>query len=81
MGSDVVLCGSVGAGNTTKLANQIMPFIKECDVKHISAYILNIEENTPFFKMQNKLNLPDEDSVCEFYKFTSKINNFHIVFY
>ncbi len=48
-----------------------LDFIKECDVTHVSAYILNIEENTPFYKMQNKLNLPDENTVCEFYEFTS----------
>lgn len=56
---------------TIDTLKETLDFIKECDVKHISAYILNIEENTPFFKMQNNLNLPDEDSVCEFYKFTS----------
>ena len=50
---------------------ETLDFIKECDVKHVSAYILNIEENTPFYKMQNKLNLPDENTVCEFYEFTS----------
>ena len=49
-----------------------LDFIKECDVSHVSAYILNIEENTPFFKLQNKLNLPNENSVCEFYEFTSE---------
>jgi oxygen-independent coproporphyrinogen-3 oxidase len=35
-------------------------------LKHISAYMLKIEENTPFFGMDN-LNLPDEDSVCDSY--------------
>ena len=49
-----------------------LDFIKECDITHISAYILNIEENTPFFKLQNKLNLPDENSVCEFYEYTAE---------
>lgn len=51
---------------------ETLNFIKECDVTHISAYILSIEENTPFFKLQNKLNLADEDTVCEFYEFTVK---------
>lgn len=50
---------------------ETLDFIKECNIKHISAYILNIEENTPFHKIQYKLNLPDEDKVCEFYEFTS----------
>ena len=34
-------------------------------VTHISAYMLKIEENTPFAKA--KLNLPDEDEVCDIY--------------
>lgn len=32
--------------------------------------LLKIEENTPFFKLQDKLNLPDEDDVCSTYIFT-----------
>lgn len=34
-------------------------------VSHISAYMLKIEENTPYAK--EKLILPDEDSVCDMY--------------
>ncbi len=34
-------------------------------VTHISAYMLKIEENTPF--AERELTLPDEDSVCEMY--------------
>ncbi|MBE6751618.1 MAG: radical SAM family heme chaperone HemW [Ruminococcaceae bacterium] len=56
---------------TIETLKETLDFIKECDVKHISAYILNLEENTPFYKMQNKLNLPDENTVCDFYEFTS----------
>lgn len=37
--------------------------------EHISAYILKIEENTAFFKMQDKLNLPDDDAIAEQYLF------------
>ncbi len=56
---------------TIETLKETLDFIKECNVKHVSAYILNIEENTPFYKMQNKLNLPDENTVCDFYEFTS----------
>ncbi len=56
---------------TIETLKETLDFIKECDVKHISAYILNIEENTPFYKMQNKLNLPDDNTICDFYEFTS----------
>lgn len=56
---------------TIETLKETLNFIKECDVKHVSAYMLNIEENTPFYKIQNKLNLPDENTVCDFYEFTS----------
>ena len=47
--------------------NETFAFIKEMDVTHISAYMLKIEENTPFYKLQNKLDLPDEDCVSDMY--------------
>lgn len=56
---------------TIESLTETLDFIKDCDVKHVSAYILNIEENTPFYKMQNKLSLPNENTVCDFYEFTS----------
>lgn len=36
-------------------------------VPHISGYMLKLEEGTPFYKMQDKLLLPDEDAVCDMY--------------
>lgn len=39
-------------------------------VSHISAYMLKIEENTPF--ANSDLNLPDEDETCELYLHTVK---------
>lgn len=36
-------------------------------VQHISAYLLKIEENTPFFKRQSSLNLPSDDTAAELY--------------
>lgn len=36
-------------------------------VPHISGYMLKLEEGTPFYKMQDKLSLPDEDTVCDMY--------------
>ena len=35
--------------------------------KHISAYILKIEEGTHFYKIKNKLALPDEDETADLY--------------
>ncbi|MDD6021138.1 MAG: radical SAM family heme chaperone HemW [Acutalibacteraceae bacterium] len=44
-------------------------FIMQLDVKHISAYMLKIEEGTFFSKMRGKLPFPDEDEVCDMYLF------------
>ena len=41
--------------------------------KHISAYILKLEEGTYFFKNRNKYNFPDEDTVSNFYLLTSQL--------
>jgi oxygen-independent coproporphyrinogen-3 oxidase len=35
--------------------------------KHISAYILKIEEGTPFYARKSSLPLPDEDETCDLY--------------
>ena len=35
--------------------------------EHISAYGLSVEEGTPFFAMQNRLQLPDEEAAREMY--------------
>ena len=57
---------------TLESLKETLDFIRLCEVKHVSAYILNLEENTPFFKMKEKLNLPNEDEVCELYEYTCK---------
>ncbi len=50
---------------TEESLKESIDFIIEQDVKHISAYILKIEEGTPFSQMS--LPLPDEDEVCDLY--------------
>ena len=42
-------------------------FILSLNPEHISSYILKIEQNTAFFKNQETLNLPDDDSAAEQY--------------
>ncbi len=54
---------------TQKSLEKTLEFVTSAEIKHISAYILKIEENTPFYKNQSSLNLPDEDTVCDFYEF------------
>ncbi|MBE6750871.1 MAG: radical SAM family heme chaperone HemW [Ruminococcaceae bacterium] len=46
-----------------------LEFITELKPEHISAYILKIEENTAFSKLQNSLNLPNDDDIAEQYLF------------
>lgn len=52
---------------TVEGLDETLDFIKEADVNHVSAYMLKIEPNTPFYKLQDKLALPDEDAVSEMY--------------
>lgn len=42
-------------------------FLASLKPEHISAYILKIEPNTPFDKMQTKLSLPDEEVQAQLY--------------
>ncbi len=57
---------------TVESLDKSIDFLLSQDIKHISAYMLKIEENTPFFKKQNSLLLPDEDTVCNMYLHTVK---------
>ena len=52
---------------TTDTLRQSVTFCAGCGVKHISAYILKIEENTPFFAAKNTLPLPSEDEQADLY--------------
>ena len=57
---------------TMESLDESIDFLLSSGIKHISAYMLKIEEGTPFYKMQNTLTLPDEDTVCEMYLHTVK---------
>jgi oxygen-independent coproporphyrinogen-3 oxidase len=48
----------------------VVDSVRECKrlgAKHISAYLLKIEEGTPFYKSKDQLQLPDEDAAVERY--------------
>ena len=47
--------------------DETFEFIDKMQVTHISAYMLKIEKGTKFFDIKDKLELPDEDEVCEMY--------------
>ena len=42
-------------------------FCAESGAKHVSSYLLKIEQDTPFSKVEKLLNLPDEDECCDMY--------------
>lgn len=42
-------------------------FINEMGVPHISAYMLKIEQGTPFYRLRDRLELPSEDEVADMY--------------
>ena len=46
---------------------ETLDFCISSGVQHISAYILKLEENTPFYKNRAKLNLPDDDLTADLY--------------
>ena len=55
---------------TTKEIKNSIDFCSHLDVEHISAYMLKIEKNTPFYT-QN-LNLPTDDDAAELYLFAAE---------
>lgn len=52
---------------TAESLKKSIEFCKNSGAKHISAYILKIEERTPFYEMKDSLTLPDEDETCDLY--------------
>lgn len=54
---------------TMESLEKTLKFVVNSGAKHISAYILKIEENTLFHRRKDTLPLPDEDTVCDMYEF------------
>lgn len=54
-------------GQTSQSLRRSIEFCAEADIPHISAYLLKIEEGTPFYKRKDTLSLPDEDAACDLY--------------
>lgn len=63
---DLMLC--IPYQTKSSLAESIK-FCKDCDVTHISAYLLKIEENTPFFDLKDKISLFSDDEQAQMYTF------------
>lgn len=54
---------------TAESLKETLDFCISSGVTHISSYILKLEEGTFFYKNQSKYPFPDEDAVCDMYKF------------
>ncbi len=57
---------------TMESLDESIDFLLGLEIPHISAYMLKVEEGTPFDKMTDSLSLPDEDTVAEMYLHTSE---------
>ncbi len=53
---------------TEESLRETLQFAVDCDVTHISAYILKIEEGTFFDTHRERYTFPDEDQVCNLYE-------------
>lgn len=52
---------------TKESIRESVAFCAESGAKHVSSYLLKIEQGTPFEKVEKLLDLPDEDESCEMY--------------
>ena len=66
--SNITLDVMLGIPNQTeKSLNETLDFCISLGVPHISAYMLKLEENTHFYKNQDKYNFPDDDLTADLY--------------
>lgn len=66
--SNITLDVMLGIPNQTeKNLNETLDFCISLGVPHISAYMLKLEENTHFYKNQEKYNFPDDDLTADMY--------------
>lgn len=56
------------SGQTEKSLTRSVDFCASLGVRHISAYILKIEQGTLYNRRKDTLSLPDEDEVCRLYE-------------
>ncbi len=57
---------------TMESLDESIDFLLSLKISHISAYMLKVEEGTPFDKMADSLPLADDDTVAEMYLHTSE---------
>lgn len=54
-------------GETTESLDRSLSVIEALRPEHVSAYLLKVEEDTPFYKNRYSLETPDEDTLCDRY--------------
>ncbi len=57
-------------GQTKESLLRSIKFCAAQDIQHISAYLLKIEPGTEFYERIDELELPEEETVSDFYRFT-----------
>ena len=62
-----LMLGVEGQSKASLLSS--IEFCASLEVSHISAYMLKIEPNTPYYKNRSLLNLPDDDEAAGLYLF------------
>ncbi len=56
-------------GQSLEKLSKTLDYVSKFDLEHISAYCLKIEENTPFYKQKESLEIPSEDTEYEMYMY------------
>ena len=56
-------------GQTNESLRRSVDFCASHGAKHISAYILKVEEGTVFYQNMDKLNLPDDEHISDMYEY------------
>ncbi|MBQ4313480.1 MAG: radical SAM family heme chaperone HemW, partial [Clostridia bacterium] len=58
------------SGQTENSLRQSIDFIASCQPRHVSSYILKVEEGTPYHELRERLALPDDDTQARLYTLT-----------
>ena len=54
-------------GQTLQSLEETLSFLTDTGVPHVSAYLLKLEEGTPFYRIRDRLDLPEEETVTAMY--------------
>lgn len=60
------------SGQTKQSLSESIDFCADLGAQHVSAYMLKLEEGTPYFARRDTLVLPGEDEVCDLYELAAE---------